>query len=133
MHFTGILLTECLLLFIVNHSMLSDKIWSYSLLYVTFRNVKNSIRPFCSVFFRFINNKKEISAPQTYYLMRGFGPLPGVPGRPGPPGSGQKVNAHKTSRPMFSPVYKQASAPIQVRKTFPESWIFENVDEIRYF
>lgn len=51
------------------------------------------------------------------------------------PAAAQSFN----SQPMFSsPVFyetqstpQKISAPVQVRKTFPESWIFDNIDETR--
>lgn len=37
----------------------------------------------------------------------------------------------QSAMPPRPPMYKQRAAPIQVRKSFPESWIFENFNDVR--
>lgn len=64
-----------------------------------------------------------------YPVLRGFGPRVAYA-----PASAQSFNSPPRFLERARPVYKEVSAPapIQVRKSFPESWIFDDLDKVRY-
>lgn len=68
------------------------------------------------------------------YAIRSFGGIPGLQSRPGvalamPMASAQSFNSRPVYKKMGS--MPPAPVPVQVRKSFPESWIFDNLDETR--
>lgn len=84
------------------------------------------------------NKEKKLSDPPPMFGFGSFG------GGFGGAFSGSAANAAASAqsfnsghmflnaRPVAKPVHKEPPVPLKVRKSFPESWIFDNLQEIRY-